>query len=76
MRNNRMQITYVNHEVITEVIVRQCLPGEIELDDYEEKRENIFCRSMARKLFLRNAMSKNVLHHLFDDRNDLIWKMD
>jgi hypothetical protein len=75
MRNNRMKIAYVNHEVITEVIARKFLPGEYEVDDYEAKREEILVKH-GEEIVPTEQDVQNVLHRLFDDRNDLIWKMD
>jgi hypothetical protein len=75
MRNNRMKVAYLNHEVTSEVIGRKFLSGEYEPSDYEEKREEILAKH-GKEIVPTERDVQNVLHRLFDDRNDLIWKMD
>jgi hypothetical protein len=75
MRNNRTKAAYINYEVTTEVIARKFLPGEYEPSEYDEKREEIL-DTRGDEIVPTDRDVENVLHRLFEDRHDLILKMD
>jgi hypothetical protein len=75
MRNNRTKAAYMNYEVTTEVIARSFPPGEYSPSEYDEKREEIL-DTRGDEIVPTDRDVENVLHRLFEDRHDLILKMD